>query len=213
MLPAFRMAALPQPRPTSSIRTATKVNSPVPSMRRPVLPCCWHGVCGWWATGRKDGASFAEGNCAGAKRCAFVIGWFFFSPPPFPPSSSSSLPSALLKPCLDLFTQWMQLLWQGGGCSSDKHKHVSSGQQRPLTFTGYLPTDRPLVTRPGTKKHDTRYSRDPLILSKRKSENYYFHSSCLVLWLMSLFPQTILFHMKNAIPQAAIRQNISRKFH
>lgn len=84
MLPAFRMAALPQPRPTSSIRTATKVNSRVPSMRRPALPCCWHGVCGGWATGRKDGASFAEGNCAGAKRCAFVIGWFFFS------SSSSS---------------------------------------------------------------------------------------------------------------------------
>lgn len=51
-----------------------------PSMRRPALPCCWHGVCGRWTTGRKEGASFAEGNCAGAKRCAFVIGWFFFPP-------------------------------------------------------------------------------------------------------------------------------------
>lgn len=134
-----------------------KGKQPRPFHAEARLPCCWHGVCGGWATGRKDRPSFAEGNCAGAKRCAFVIVFFFFLPPlpPPPPPSlpppSSSLPSALLRPCLDLFTLWMQLLWQEGGCSSDKHKHVSSGQQRPLTFTHYLPTDRLLVTRPGTK--------------------------------------------------------------
>lgn len=148
-----------------------KGKQPRPSMRRPALPCCWHGVCGRWTTGRKEGASFAEGNCVGAKRCAFVIGGFFFLPSSF---FFSSLPSALLKPCLDLFTQWLELHWQGGGCSSDKHKHVNSGQQRPLTsFAGYLPTGRLLVTRPGTKNTNNMslVTAGVSLLSKRKSEN------------------------------------------
>lgn len=38
MLSAFRMAALPQPRPTSSIHMATKVNSRVPPCGGPRCP-------------------------------------------------------------------------------------------------------------------------------------------------------------------------------
>lgn len=113
---------------TSSIRTATKVNSLAPSKRRPML-LCWHSVCAnrlhrGRATRRTDWASFTEGNCTGAKWCTFVMRFF----------------PALLKPCLDLFTLRMELLWQGHTISSDKHKHVSFKQERPLTLTGYLPT-------------------------------------------------------------------------
>lgn len=98
---------------TSSIHTATKVNSLAPSKQRPAL-LCWHSVCAnrlhrGWATHKTDWASFTEGNCTGAKWCTFVMRFF----------------PASLKPCLDLFTCRMELLWQGHTISSGKYKYVS----------------------------------------------------------------------------------------
>lgn len=148
MLSAFRMAALPQPQPTSSIHTATKVNIGVPPRGGPRCPAV-DTVCadGERLAGRK-GLHLQKVIALEPSGALLWLDDFLLLLLPL----SSSLPSALLKPCLDLFTQWMEPLWQGGGCSSDKHKHVNSGQQRPLTFTGYLPSGRLLVTRPEQKK-------------------------------------------------------------
>lgn len=121
---ALRTAARLQPWPTSSIHMATKVNSRVPP--------CWGPFCPAVDTVCADGEQLAGRKGLHLQKVialepsSLVIGWFFFLPPRLPPTSP--LPSALLKPCQDLFTQWMELLWQRGGCSSDKHKHVNSEQ-------------------------------------------------------------------------------------
>lgn len=90
---------------------------------------CWQSACAnrqhRGCTARRiDWASFTEGNCTGAKCCTFVMRFF----------------TALLKPCLDLFTGRMKLFWQGHIISSAKCNRVTFKRKRSLTLTGYLPS-------------------------------------------------------------------------